>query len=378
MKYFFSFSFLLFCILGCGRNSDISEAIVSAAAPDVPAVENIMSALESYRFVILDATHPESLVGGMIWKIRKQDQGYYLSCDFKRLIHFGCDGSFRYEINRVGGGPGEYTMLADFDVQGETLAVLAAQKINLHNSIDGAFIRTIPLDFTASNIKIVDDSHYLIYATGHTFYLIDDSGKTIQKYDRPDHLSRMYRQKPFIEYRDKLLVQIGFSNDLIVYDTITSTFSEALLYGDDQIMTAIQENNYIRLYGNNYAQKVTSTMISGLASSDMQLLFGWSHGANDMKVYIVNTRSNQIIYSLSERTFDDLTYTSPFFFQAATVCEGGDRFITYLHPHELLEGLGRNSSCAGEEHYQWLVENIVPKLNEDGNPVLVEFSFKTK
>ncbi len=376
MKYLFSL-FLLIAVGGCGGNS-APRAIISAVEPDLPVVENVLSALESYRFVTLDASRAESLVGGMIWKIKKQEQGYYLACDFKRLIHFDSDGGFRYEINRVGGGPGEYTTLADFDVRGGTLAVLGAQKINLHNSADGAFIRSIPLDFTASNIKIVDDSRYLIYATGHTFYLIDETGKTVEKYDRPDHLSRLYRQKPFVEYRDKLVVQIGYSNDLVMYDTQKGAFSETLLYADDRIMTANQEDGYIRLAGNDYMREVTPTMLNGLAASDSQFLFVWGSGPNDMKIYIVDTRSNRVIHSLSERTVDDLTYTSLSSW-GISVCEGGDCFITYMHPYELLEGMEKNAGRAGQqEHYQWLAENIVPKLNEDGNPILVEFRFKSK
>jgi hypothetical protein len=375
MKQFFVF-FLLYAVCGCGKHS-VSEAIISSATSDVPVAESILPALESYRFVVLDASRTESLVGGMIWKIKKQEQGYYIACDFKRLIHFNRDGSFRYEINRVGGGPGEYTTLADFDVRGETLAVLAPQKINLHNSTDGTFIRTIPLDFTASNIEIVDDTHYLIYATGQAFYLIDDSGKIVNKYDRPDHLSRTYRQKPFNEYQNKLLVQIGYSNDLIVYDTNKRTFSEALLYDDDRMMTASEEDGFIRNYGNDYTQKVTVAMMDGLASSDSQLMFGRIDGGNDIKIYIADNQSNHIIHSLSEHTVDDLTYTSLLSW-GTSLCDGGDSFITCLQPYEFLEGLEKNSSRADEEHYQWLVENIVPKLSEDGNPVLVEFSFKSK
>lgn len=372
----FSLLFILFGVWACGRNSGRPEAIVSAAASDIPVTENILSALESYRFVVLDASHTESLVGGMIWKIKKEGEGYYLSCDLKRLIHFDRDGNFRYEINRTGGGPGEYTTLGDFDVRGGTLAVLDVQKINLYNSADGTYIRTVPLDFVASNIEIVDDSHYLIYATGHTFYLLDESGKIVEKYGRPDHLSRLYRQKPFVEYRDKLLVQIGYSNDLIVYDTKKRAFSEALLYADDRAMTADQEDEMIRQYGNDFVQKITSAAIDGLASSDLQSMFGWID-SGDINIYVVDNQSNRVIHSLSKRTFDDLTYTSLLSW-GTSICEDEDGFITYLHPYELLEGIEKNASRADQEHYRWLVENIVPRLNDDSNPVLVEFKFKSR
>lgn len=361
-------------IVGCSGGS---ETIISSDATDSVA-ESISSVLESYRFVVLDASRSEALIGGMIGKIKKHEQGYFVSCDWKRLLSFDNDGNFRYEINRMGRGPGEYVMLADFDVQGETLAVLDSEKINIHNAVDGAFIRTIPLDFVASNIKIMDDSHYMIYATGHALHLIDDSGKVIKKHDRPDHLSRLYQLQPFVGYQNKLLVQIGASNDFVSYDIDKETFSKARLSGDDRVMTASQEDGYIILYGNDYRQKVSATILTGLASSNSQLMFGRIDGGKEITGYVVDNKSNTIIHLLSERTHNDLTYTSPLFYQYSSISDGGDCFITYVHPYQILEGMEKNSQYADQEHYKWLVENIVPKLSEEGNPVLIEFSFKSE
>lgn len=369
---------LFLSVFGCDRNSRLSECIISSSIYDDPVAENIISTLDHYRFIILDSSRPESLLGGVIGKIQKYGHDYFVSCDYKRLVRFDEAGGFLYEINRIGRGPGEYSMLSDYDVKGDVIAILDANKINLYDCVDGSFVRSISLNFVASNIKIIDDSHFLIYASDHNIYKINDSGLSQKKQDRAGHLSRLSRQKPFVEYENKLLVQTGHSNDLIIYDIDKDAFSDAILWADDQIMTASEEDNYINLHGNNYGNEVKAAMIDGLASSADQLMFGRISGGNDITGYVVDSKSGSIIHSLSERTFDDLTFTSPFFYGLSSICYAEDCFLTYLHPFEILEGIAKNSAYADQEHYQWLVENIVPKLSEDGNPVIVEFNFKSK
>jgi hypothetical protein len=83
-----------------------------------------------------------------------------------------------------------------------------------------------------------------------------------------------------------------------------------------------------------------------------------------------------IRHSITQKSIDDVTFTSPFFMQYSFLSDSKDSFITYVAPQDISEGLKENSSYKDTENYQKLTA-ILENMGDldDANPMLIEFSF---
>jgi hypothetical protein len=242
-------------------------------------------------------------------------------------------------------------------------------------------MNNIPLNLRLSNIKIVNDSRILGYSSGeeHVIYEIDLSGKVLKKEYKNTQSARLGRNVPFVTYgQDKLLYQIGRSNDFILYDVANDGFSFTKLLCDD-VLSASKEEDLIKNHGNRYLRQFPDLkFIDGTAGTDTHLLFGCGSGNEKFSIYVFNIKDRKIQYVISEDDIDDVTFTSVFFTGYAECADGKDCFIAYIYPGAIYAGLKEHPEFIESVNNEALkkIFETNEKERDDQNPVLIEFMFK--
>ena len=108
---------LTICVIsfaGC-KKQDAIHSVTCVSGRNLNEERYFSSIFPNVEIVPLETTD-ESLIDEDINKIRKKDHKYFISYDRKALVVFDRQGKFLFKIHKIGGGPGEYKRLYDFDV----------------------------------------------------------------------------------------------------------------------------------------------------------------------------------------------------------------------------------------------------------------------
>jgi hypothetical protein len=346
--------------------------------------------LKSVRFIPLETTD-ESLIGGIfgIRKIKKINNKYYISSNFRDLLEFDENGLFIKRIGKTGIGPGEYVELGDFDVfENGHILVSSANRLIFYDK-EGKYLHSIMLDFMIWNIKIVKNNRILIFSTGaeYAFYEIDLSGKIINKEFKSNNATRIGHSISFVTYgQDKTITKIGHSNDCIFYHFNDKNFSYTKLLCDNGVLDTVREEELQQAYNGKYNDvygNISEKAIYSVAGSNSHLCFIYGYGCfdEDKKVIqVLNIENRNIEHIISRQDIDDVTFTDkPYFMLGAFASDAQDCFLTYMHPFDLLDGLKKHSEFEDNPNYKKLKELFMNKSEDviaEENPILVEFVFK--
>jgi hypothetical protein len=344
--------------------------------------QQISGMIKSVRYIPLETTE-QSLIGKWITKIKKINNKYYVACDRKELLEFDENGSFVRKIGRVGGGPGEYVELCDFDVfENGNVLIVNGQQLIFYDS-EGKYQNAATLEFMPWNMKLVKDSRILVFGSGSEYavYEIDLSGKIKKQEFKMNNTTKVGKYIHFINYgQDKTITQIGYSNDFILYDFNDENFLYTRLLCDDGILTSETEEKLRNAASDfrNVFKDIRDMAIFGVAGSDSHL-FLWYGYDYDIKAQILNIRTGNIDHVLSNKDINDLTFVEPSIMEEAKKTDARDCFITYIYLSDVKKGLDKHSNLSNNPNYKKLEELLRNKSEEeidDENPVLVEFIFK--
>lgn len=120
---------------------------------------------KSIKYVPLE-TLPGSLLGD-IRKIVLSDSSFFIS-DSRKLLKFSIDGSFIKQIGSLGRGPGEYSGIADFEIEEHSAFIFITdpnKKSILKYAIDGSFISETNHNLSGSQFVLIDTTRFAIYTT---------------------------------------------------------------------------------------------------------------------------------------------------------------------------------------------------------------------
>jgi hypothetical protein len=378
MKYVLLALIVMLC--GCKENHSFSNQSIACSKPQKEHRQKISEMLKYFRVIRLETTD-QSLIGGHIGKIKKISDGYFISSDRKELLLFNSDGTFKQKIGQTGSGPGEYSSLSDYDVfKNGNIVILDVNKLIMYDR-EGVYIKTIPLNFIAFNIKTVGDDIMLLYSSGENYMIheADLSGKIIKREFKNTQPTRIGKNISFVVYgNDKIICQVGRSNDCIFYDFNNHEFTSAKLLCDD-IMTASEEENFVETHGLNYLEKRSGVkFIDGISGCHTHLLFAYGSVREGFTAQALDLRDKSIKYVISSDDINDVTFTSPFFMEYACLAEGQDCFITYVSPAKIQIGLEKHREFWKNPNYRKLEKMFMENRTEipDENPCLVEFIFK--
>jgi len=382
-KYFLIVSVICIVFLGgCKRHDSnhSNNAVTCINEANITEVEVLSSVFTKSEIIRLETTD-ESLIGRNINKIKKSHNKYFISYGNKELIVFDRQGKFLHRINKIGGGPGEYIFLADFDVLSNgNIIILDAKKL-LFYSGTGEFIKAVPLAITCFNLKIINENVFLICASGeqYSIYLIDGDGNILSKQLETNNKPVLGRTVAFFALGSHVLYQQDCSNDFLSFNTKTNEFANInLLYGEDRILSIEtikkEKEQDARFNSFDYVERNSIIkIISGISTYSSNLFFVVGR-PSAFKCYLMNTSGNTIDYLLTEDTVNDISFTNTFSLLTRTmISDSEDSFITNLYPYQIIDALSENIRMNDHPNYQHLqslfkdIQNI-----EDENPVLIE------
>jgi hypothetical protein len=373
-----SLTIVLVSIVGCTREN-LNESITCINTGHIDNNISCLSTIFKDSKIIRLETSENSFIGKSINKIKKSHEKYYVSFDNKVLMVFDDKGKFISKIACLGGGPGEYASLADYDILPDgTIALLDVKAILIYTA-DGSFIKKIPLDIMCFNLKAIDENQFLVCASGeeYSIYLVDGNGEIISTHLKTNHLPILGRSVAFISYgSEKVLYQNGYSNSFLCFDKKTGLFSNIdFLCKDEKVMDMIDERNYKKRNGSNYLDKHPRIKVIGGMSSYMDgIFFSLGSRSRGFNCYLMNTHTNTIDYLIADKVVDDICFTNSFtLLNNLTKSDSDDCLITYLYADRIVDGLKEHANLIGHMNYQrlsFLLNEIEDIENE--NPILIE------
>lgn len=123
MKRLILLSFLLIQMSYCSRkNSDSSDAgnpviLIDLLSEAEPASNRLSAFVDDIDYIPLQTTE-KSLMEGSVRKVVFREHTIYVS-NGKNIMCFDIEGRFLFKLDKQGRGPGEYTVIFDFDVDSD-------------------------------------------------------------------------------------------------------------------------------------------------------------------------------------------------------------------------------------------------------------------
>jgi hypothetical protein len=367
-----------FLFAGCQKENS-KEFITCIDKEQMDNSASCLSAIFKDSKIIRLETSENSFIGKSINKIKKSRDKYYVSFDNKVLMIFDGKGKFIGKIARLGGGPDEYSFLADYDILPDgTIALLDVKTILVYTA-DGSFIKRIPLDIVCFNLKAIDENRFLICASGeeYSIYLVDGNGEIVSKHLETNHSPQLGRSVAFTGYgSEKILYQIGFSNSFLCYDRQTDVFSNVnFLCKDENVMDMADERKYKKDGGSNYLDKKPSVkVIGGMSSYRDGIFFSAGSRSRGFNCYLMNAHTNTVNYLIADKAADDICFTDIFtLLNNLAKSDSDDCLLTCLYADRMVDGLKKHADLSGQANYQRLslLLNDIQDL-ENENPLLIE------
>jgi hypothetical protein len=193
---------------------------------------------ENFRMLKL----PTDSVMGEIQKIQYENNKIYVS-DGKTMFIFSDEGQLLSCFNKIGRGPGEYTGITDFVVNGETITILNRQRLLTYNQF-GENISTLNLDFGVMSISQTVDNAYFLYCGNFA----NDKNQHILHKVRDGQENE--RCLPIDEHRAKYLFFFGFHTFYLHQDFVYffDIFNDTVYVSSDK---GIEPSFYIDYKGKN-------------------------------------------------------------------------------------------------------------------------------
>jgi len=325
---FHLFAFLLF---SC-QNKDIEKSLIDDFSFNVPLVNNIDDLLsDNVRIIKLD-TLTEAFVGN-VNKIIKHDNCFYILSDEKRILHFDNNGKFLSTINKIGGGPDEYSRLMDFDIynsNGNTEIWIrdykAIKKYELYDN-EWNFKGNIDFDFVINKFKIISDNH-IIFVTGQNeeiLMLTDITGNKISGFLKKEIPFIIERPIQFINYDSCIVFQLGISNECVALDTKKKTFEHINITNNENFYTSKNLLDLFDKLHQNFISEISKiNCIRGFSKVNGNILLEYHYNG---ELFIAINKSG---------TWKRMKIDVKNNFSTATfgVSESLDSFISFDYPEE--------------------------------------------
>ena len=259
---FHLFALLLF---SC-QSGENNKSLIDGFSFNIPLVNDINDLFgTNVRTIQLD-TLTEALVG-FVNKIIKHDNSFFILSDEKRILHFDNYGKFISSIDKRGGGPGEYSRIADFSVcdrNGNTEIWICDYRSILKYALSGNdwdFIGSIDFKLIVNKFKVVSDNHILLFTGQNEEFLMltDITGKRLDSFLKREVPYVVMRPIQFINHDSCLIFQLGISNEGVAFDTRDFSFEYVNITNNEQLLTKKDLLNLFDRFGQEYIREVPKT-----------------------------------------------------------------------------------------------------------------------
>jgi hypothetical protein len=380
MNKFFLF---LFCIsislISCDRRkitTSFMKEIISIDDMDLKERYKGTDIFESITFIPLETVN-ENLIGN-ISKIMMTDSIIYiLDQQTKSVLMFNIKGQFLYKIQNIGTGPNEYTNIYDFTLtnNGEILILCENKKLIKfqHNAIP--FI-TYYLPFYVDAVEMLNDSVLVFNGSSIENKVIVWNifvNKTINRFLTYDKKTSSRILKPLIKNDKEVYFTFAYSS--IIYNVTQDGLEEKWFidFGNRRID---KENLILSDLGTYFPPSSSADMYNFIETNDYVMFSFQCEELNDgYPHYVYYSKSSKTKRILTKNLFeDDVTFSlyPPQIFGQV----GYKKFIGVLNTYELIEQTtSLSEKYVNTENYKRL-KNIVEKINEFDNPIIVLYLLK--
>lgn len=380
---------ILFLFYGC--SSDPKNNLSDSKT--LPAPTEIEPIINGEYFCLIEPialeTKPECQIGRIDKYTIEANRIFILDYSQKVLFIFNQKGKFLNKINRIGKGPGEYKVLADFwiDSLAKTIEILDRRKIIKYN-YEGMFVDEMYIEVSAFNFAKTKNENYYIWAgsqtnrrTNGTLNLLDNDGKLIAQYFNWDGNGRLTSQsnmftkntngilfRPFnFDYVLRELDDNGVNDKYIVdfgYYSLKKDYLTNLI--DDGNLTGVKDDKELINYRGG------AFRISNMFETKSYIYFRYlTEGKTYFKPYIYSKDKNKgltVGASLNEnallpQSFTLIDFADP---KSNTFYKSYDAYLFLNYSRD------RKTKMVGSE--KW--ENIVPLLDSltpNSNPIIFKF-----
>lgn len=328
-------------------------------------------------------TNPQANIG-LISKIIVTDSCIYTMDGFMEqcIYCFNLSGDFRFKLDNVGKGPGEYISISDFCITPDNQVVVSeksGKKIILYDN-SGGFIEEFVINFYPSGIAYLDPNLFVVSSLG-----LDTRIKVISR--KGNIINRMIDVDPnFISsYHDVLTLGSGniyyrevYGDTIfeIVENTVTPTY-----YIDFQDKK-LSKSKYLSFPIININGRKTRQIPPGYRYGSSQLFitpthisFIFIHTTPPRGSYLsfYERKENQAIFMKTNNGFDDL-FGTPNLPRIMGVWN--EKFIIPLDSYMFLENYEKIIQLFDQNKpgYRAQLEALKSKISFDSNPILIVFS----
>ena len=365
---------MLLCFYSC-REETTTEVLVSSKTPVATEGSSLSSILSVKRVISLE-TNDSSLIGGNLNKILKHKEFIYVSFNRTTLLQFDERGKFIRQIGRIGGGPGEFVMLKDFDVTDDHVYISDVNKLLQYTS-DGKFIRSIPVDINLFGLEVTENNKILGFVTRkeNIFYVFDMDGKHLDDFLPDSWGASMLTSFYYWPYKDGKYIDIFYSaNDILVYDTQKEEHYYMRMTDLPDMATLDRVNTLREEEGKNVDISERATYVWPFNSNGIQLYFITHENTKDDGILWGKhiTKEQNFAYDCN-RIANDITFVpiSHFF---THITRSDDTFLSFISPGDLKEAIAETEDTTSPYYAQ--MKALADSLTEEDNYILVEYEFK--
>lgn len=370
MKKLFFVLVISSLLVGCsGQATDSKECIIVGSNTASYDANQLSSTLSHFDLIPLE-TNDSCLISD-IDVIKKRNNRYYIQSGRKSLHVFDENGKFLRKIGSIGEGPGEYSILSDFDVDKECVYLLALHKLYVYD-LSGEFQKEIRLKDNVRTIKCVDGGFltFINSAQGEDgLGFMDRNGKMVRTALPKNEALRVVRMNPWVEWKqDKYFFQMAQSNDLYCFDNQHQEFYKNGYATDYDNAISFEELSSIN---DMESVKYSGFILDGFTSSGSQIIFGSiENGKITLYVYDKSSETSHSIVLQSIQ--DDVTFSEcMLLIQNLGKSDSDDEnLITYIETDVLKEAIEEKDGLDNA------VYGKLKNTEEEHNPTIVSYRFK--
>lgn len=358
MKHLITVFIVLFCLFGilsCDKpQQQVLIENLSLPKEDHPE----WSELFSSNFTATKLETNSSCIIGIIDKIKKLKNEYYIVSSGTSIFRFNEKGEFVMSLNNMGQGPEEYIRVEDFDVyeiNGKTeIWISDNENLKIYDADNGIFIRKIKFPFVIHKFKRMENGHILL-VTGqndHSLTLTDERGKILSEYLEKEIPYLMFRTVQFVKYNNEYLFQLGISNAYVSFNPETETFSKGTYSKENDFLTDKQLLELFSTFGVDFIREASNrSYLSNIIPLGNTVWFQIRHA------------DKNYLSKISEGKMVSTEFSYGTFQSTISVGDSENSLLLYLQPDQL------------QESGKTLIDKkgMAIQCQLDDNPIIVEF-----
>ena len=211
-------------LLSCGGSGNRETSVDKYIS--IENAKPLTDVIDTVRYVSLKDDNV--IFSGRIDKLMSKGDTIYIfdSRMSKSLSAYKKDGTFLFNVGKLGGGPGEYIELGNFTIDNQYFYCIdnAMRKILVYDINNGAFVRKLDMPIYVDDIALFDNGNFIFYSDNRSgqaaIHIANRDLKIIDEllhYSEDDY-SSMATVSAFTESKDKIVFSSYANDTIVVFD----------------------------------------------------------------------------------------------------------------------------------------------------------------